>query len=93
MLSKILMQPRLEGIRTDKKEILDQEIAVIDFKNMDSKFSGQFVIIQAKLKGETITITGNSFMLKQLFQVNKDKFPIFVRINKKEKYYRLIRSG
>ena len=84
------MQERLKGIRTDKNDILDQEIAIVDFKNVDSKYSGQFVIIQAKLNDQLITFIGNGFMLKQLFQVNKDRFPITVKITKKKDYFRMV---
>lgn len=92
MESEVLKQNLLVGTPVRKEEIKDQELEITDFKPMPSKFSGQFALMQVELAGSKLTVAGNGFMLKQLRQVMKNKFPIKAKFTTTGKYWRLVRS-
>lgn len=81
MESAILKQNRMDGERTEKNTLIGKEIKIADYMIMDSKFdNSQWAIVQAEDDGKQITFSANSFQLKQLKQVESDKFPLKVKI-------------
>ena len=92
MPSEIKQQEYFDGDKVNKAEILDKTIEIVDFKAMPSKYKGQYAMIQALFDGRLITVIGNGFMLKQLHQIRKDKFPIKLKFNRKDNYFRLVRE-
>lgn len=91
--SRILEQERLQGEAMNKSEVIGKIISIVDYKLMDSKYGGSYGIIQACFPGESnyFTIVINSFMLKQLMQVLREKYPLKVKVIKNEHYVRFER--
>lgn len=86
MVSEILKQERLDGGPKDKNGLIDKVIVIEDYVVQDSKFQGQYAIVQAYInEDEKFTFIANSFMLKQLKRIQD--FPITLRISRTEKGY------
>ena len=73
-----------EGRRTETDEILNKEIIIQDFTELQGLY-GIFVVCQAKLGEELITFPlGSEVTLAQLRKIKADKnFPILTKIEKR----------
>ncbi|MEM5802826.1 MAG: hypothetical protein QXO57_02610 [Candidatus Aenigmatarchaeota archaeon] len=83
MLSEILHQDYLKGEKVRKEDLFNKEILIKDYRILESQYSGEYAIVQAEINDRIITFVSNNFMLKQLKGVDKNKFPIRVRLSKK----------
>ena len=93
MPSEINNKEYLEGERESKENMDGSEIFVLDYVIMDSKYKGKYGVVQARADYSLVTFIVNDFMLKQLKQVSKEKFPFKLRVKKKDKYWRFESSA
>jgi len=70
-------------------DILDKELVIRAYRELDSSYGGKFLVIQAELDGESISFATGSTVLQNQMKGIADELPIKARIIKPEKkrYY------
>jgi len=82
--SEILQVEHLDGSKIDKKDISGKVVKVFDYRILPSeKTKGFFGIVRAEHDGKEVTFTISQIMIKQLQSIQKEKFPVDLRLVEK----------
>ena len=92
MCSEVLGQQYLTGEWVFKSELEGHRILVHDCRVMKSVYGGRYAIVQAQKGNRFVTFFTTSLMLKQLQQVKGAYYPLWVRVKKKDNYWRFVRD-
>jgi len=78
-----------EGEKIEIKDILDKEITIKDFRELESQYyEHNYAIVQAEDNGKLVTFNVNStILIKQLNKEKEKGLPFIAKIVKKGKYY------